>query len=462
MTTVLFAERALLAGGWARNVRLQIDTAGRIERIESDAGSAGAERLHGPLLPGMPNLHSHAFQRAMAGLAEVAGDSADSFWSWREQMYRLVARLLPEQLETIARQLYIELLKAGYSSVAEFHYLHHDLHGHPYAERAELSLRLARAAGEAGIGLTLVPVLYSHANFGGQPPGAAQRRFVLDVDGYLGLLARLRPVLRRNGQHLAQGFHSLRAVTPEQIAQVLEDSPIDGPIHLHIAEQQKEVDDCLTWSGRRPLQWLFEYCPVDRRWCLVHATQAQPEELARLAASGAVAGLCPTTEANLGDGLFPAADYLAHGGRFGIGSDSQVSVNPLEELRWLEYGQRLRDRRRNRLARLERPAVGAVLYQAALSGGAQALGQPIGALEVGRRADLLVLDGDDPYLANSEGDQLLNRWLFAGSDRQVRDLMVAGRWVVREGRHADEERSARAFAKVLATLSATHFASAAR
>ncbi|WP_349570449.1 formimidoylglutamate deiminase [Azotobacter salinestris] len=455
MATVLFAERALLAGGWARNVRLQIDGAGRIERIEADAGAAGAERLHGPVLPGMPNLHSHAFQRAMAGLAEVAGGFEDSFWSWREQMYRLVARLVPEQLETIARQLYIELLKAGYSSVAEFHYLHHDLQGRPYTDRTELSLRIARAAREAGIGLTLVPVLYSHSGFGGQPPGAAQRRFILDADGYLDLLERLRPALRRSGQHLALGFHSLRAVTPEQIARVLKDSPIDGPIHLHVAEQQKEVDDCLTWSGRRPLQWLFEHCPVDQRWCLVHATQAQPGELAHLAASGAVAGLCPTTEANLGDGLFPAGDYLAHGGRFGIGSDSQVSVSVVEELRWLEYGQRLRDRRRNRLARPGQPAVGAVLYQAALGGGAQALGQPVGALEAGRRADLLVLDGDDPYLASAEGDLLLNRWLFAGSDRQVRDLMVAGRWVVREGHHADEERTARAFARVLASFSVT-------
>ncbi|GAB3372582.1 formimidoylglutamate deiminase [Azotobacter armeniacus] len=450
--TILFAERALLPGGWARDVRLGISEAGLLERIEPGARAEGAERLGGPLLPGMPNLHSHAFQRTMAGLAEVAGSAEDSFWSWRELMYRLVARLDPEQLETIARQLYIELLKAGYSSVAEFHYLHHDRDGRPYADPAELSLRLARAAREAGIGLTLVPVLYSHAGFGGQPPGAGQQRFLLSEDGYLDLLARLRPALEQAGQRLGLGFHSLRAVRPGQIAQVLTASPVDAPIHLHIAEQQKEVDDCLAWSGRRPLQWLFEHCPVDTRWCLVHATQAQPDELARLAASGAVAGLCPTTEANLGDGLFPASDYLALGGRFGIGSDSQVSVSPVEELRWLEYGQRLRDHRRNRLACAERPAVGAALYQAALTGGAQALGQPVGALKVGRRADLLVLDGADPYLASSEGDQLLNRWLFAGGDRQVRDLMVAGRWVVREGRHADEERTARAFAGVLAML----------
>ncbi|SEJ01024.1 formimidoylglutamate deiminase [Azotobacter beijerinckii] len=452
MTITLFAERALLPGGWARDVRLEIDAAGLLGRIEPDARAEDAERLRGPLLPGLPNLHSHAFQRAMAGLTEVAFSAEDSFWNWRERMYRLVARLDPEQFEAIARQLYIELLKAGYSSVAEFHYLHHDRDGRPYADPIELSLRLARAARESGIGLTLVPVLYSHSGFGGLPPGTEQRRFILDTDGYLDLLARLRPALEPAGQHLGRGFHSLRAVTPGQIARVLAASPIDGPIHLHIAEQQKEVDDCLAWSGRRPLQWLFEHCPVDQRWCLVHATQVQPDELARLAESGAVAGLCPTTEANLGDGLFPATDYLALGGHLGIGSDSQVSVSVVEELRWLEYGQRLRDRRRNRLVQAGRPAVGAALYQAALSGGAQALGQPVGALEVGRRADLLVLDGADPYLANAEGDQILNRWLFAGGDRQVRDVMVAGRWVVREGHHADEERTARAFAGVLATL----------
>lgn len=450
--TTLFAECALLPSGWAQDVRLEISAAGRLKRIEPGARAEGAEHLGGPLLPGMPNLHSHAFQRAMAGLAETAGSGEDNFWSWREQMYRLVARLDPEQFETIARQLYIELLKAGYSSVAEFHYLHHDRDGRPYADPAELSLRLARAAREAGIGLTLVPVLYSHGGFGGQPSGAGQRRFLLGEDGYLDLLMRLRPVLEQAGQRLGLGFHSLRAVRPGQIARVLAAGPIDAPIHLHIAEQQKEVDDCLAWSGRRPLQWLFEHCPVDRRWCLVHATQAQPDELALLAGSGAVTGLCPSTEANLGDGLFPATDYLALGGRFGIGSDCQVTVSLVEELRWLEYGQRLRERRRNRLGRAARPAVGAALYQAALSGGAQALGQPVGALEVGKRADLLVLDGADPYLASVEGDQLLNRWLFAGSDRQVRDLMVAGRWVVREGRHTDEEHTARAFAGVLTEL----------
>jgi len=447
-----FAERALLPQGWCRDVRLEVSASGLLESIEVGACATAAERLHGPVLPGMPNLHSHAFQRAMAGLAEVAGDPNDSFWTWRDLMYRLVGRLSPEQVEIIARQLYIEMLKAGYTSVAEFHYVHHDLDGRPYADAAELALRISQAATDSGIGLTLLPVLYSHSGFGGQPPSEGQRRFIHDNDSYLALHQRLRPLLTQRDQHLGLCFHSLRAVTPEQIATVLAAADSACPIHIHIAEQRKEVTDCLAWSGRRPLQWLYENVAVDARWCLVHATHAEPDEVANIARSGAVAGLCLTTEANLGDGIFPAVDFLAQGGRLGIGSDSHVSVSVAEELRWLEYGQRLRDQKRNRLCRADQPMIGRTLYDAALAGGAQALGQPIGALEVGKRADWLVLDGNDPYLASSEGDAILNRWLFAGGDRQIRDVMVAGRWLVREGRHAAEEQTARAFAEVLRQL----------
>jgi len=450
--SAFFAERALLPQGWARAVRFEVSSAGYLTEVRSDADAEGAERLAGPVLPGMPNLHSHAFQRAMAGLAEVAGDPNDSFWTWRELMYRLVGRLDPEQIEIIARQLYIEMLKVGYTSVAEFHYVHHDLDGRPYADPAELALRISQAAQDAGIGLCLLPVLYAHSGFGGQPPSEGQRRFIHSTDSYLALQQRLRPALAQASQQLGLCFHSLRAVTPEQIAAVLAADAGDCPIHIHIAEQQKEVQDCLAWSGRRPLQWLYEQAPVDARWCLVHATHAEPGEVASMAQSGAVAGLCLTTEANLGDGIFPAVDFLAQGGRLGIGSDSHVSVSVAEELRWLEYGQRLRDQKRNRLSRVDQPMIGRSLYDAALAGGAQALGQPIGALAVGKRADWLVLDGADPYLATSEGDAILNRWLFAGGDRQVRDVLVAGRWVVREGHHPAEEQTGQAFAQVLRQL----------
>ncbi|MGE7992310.1 formimidoylglutamate deiminase [Pseudomonas sp. NPDC089554] len=448
-----FAERALLPCGWANNVRLEVAADGTLAKVDANASADGAERLAGPLLPGMPNLHSHAFQRAMAGLAEVAGNPNDSFWTWRDLMYRLVGRITPEQLQVIARQLYIEMLKAGYTSVAEFHYVHHDRDGQAYADPTELSRRISAAASASGIGLTLLPVLYSHSGFGGQAPNDGQRRFINSTEHYLHLQQQLAPVLAAQpAQRLGLCFHSLRAVTPTQIDEVLKAGDAQCPVHIHIAEQQKEVDDCLAWSGRRPLQWLYDNVAVDERWCLVHATHAEADEVRAMARSGAVAGLCLTTEANLGDGIFPAVDFLAQGGRMGIGSDSHVSLSVVEELRWLEYGQRLRDQRRNRLYGSDQPMVGRTLYDAALAGGAQALGQPIGELAVGKRADWLVLDGQDPYLAVASGDAILNRWLFAGGDRQVRDVMVNGQWAVRQGRHGQEEDIARAFVEVLRTL----------
>ena len=451
--SVFFAERALLSTGWATNVRIEIGEDGRLATIQPDAHAQGAERLNGPLLPGMPNLHSHAFQRAMAGLAEVAGNPNDSFWTWRDLMYRLVGEISPEQLGIIARQLYIEMLKAGYTSVAEFHYVHHDLSGKPYTNPAELALRISEAARSTGIGLTLLPVLYTHAGFGGQAPNDGQRRFINSTEHYLKMQQQLAPLLAgQPAQALGVCFHSLRAVTPEQIHEVMSASNSTCPVHIHIAEQQKEVDDCLSWSGKRPIEWLYDNVEVDARWCLVHATHANADEVTRMARSQAVAGLCLTTEANLGDGIFPAVNYLAQGGRLGIGSDSHVSLSVVEELRWLEYGQRLRDQRRNRLHRAGQPMVGRTLFDAALAGGAQAMGQPVAGLAVGQRADWLVLDGNDPYLATAHEDAILNRWLFAGGDRQVRDVLVNGKWVVREGHHADEIESSRDFTRVLKAL----------
>ncbi|AUG05381.1 formimidoylglutamate deiminase [Pseudomonas sp. S09G 359] len=451
--SAFFAERALLPNGWANDVRFEVSADGLLTHVEANASADAAERLRGPVLAGMPNLHSHAFQRAMAGLAEVAGNPNDSFWTWRELMYRMVGKISPDQLQVIARQLYIEMLKAGYTSVAEFHYVHHDVNGQAYADRTELSRQISQAAASSGIGLTLVPVLYTHSGFGGQAPNAGQRRFINSTENYLDLQARLKPILAAQpAQQLGLCFHSLRAVTPEQISAVLAASDKACPVHIHIAEQQKEVDDCLAWSGKRPLQWLYDNVDVDERWCLVHATHADADEVARMAKSRAIAGLCLTTEANLGDGIFPAVDFLAQGGRMGIGSDSHVSLSVVEELRWLEYGQRLRDQRRNRLYRSDQPMVGRTLFDAALDGGAQALGQPIGRLEVGKRADWIVLDGNDPYLATATEDGILNRWLFAGGDRQVRDVLVNGKWVVRDGHHAGEEDSSRAFTQVLRDL----------
>lgn len=448
-----FASRALLPTGWAHNVRLEVDAHGQLAQVTPNADSDGCLRLHGDVVPGMPNLHSHAFQRAMAGLAEVAGNPQDSFWTWRDLMYRLVQRLTPEQVGVIARQLYIEMLKGGYTQVAEFHYLHHTPEGKAYADRGEMTGRLSEAALQAGIGMTLLPVLYSYAGFGAQPAQAGQRRFIQSAENYL----EQQQVIARQlaGQPLQnQGlcFHSLRAVELGQMQQILAASDQTLPVHIHIAEQQKEVNDCLAWSGQRPVAWLYEHLPVDSRWCLVHATHLDREELEQLARSKAVAGLCPTTEANLGDGIFPGDSYLHHQGRWGIGSDSHVSLNVVEELRWFEYGQRLRDQRRNRLTTPEQPAVADVLYQQALRGGAQACGTAIGKLVVGYRADWLVLDGDDPYLASAPDASILNRWLFAGGKEQIRDVFVAGRQVIEQGSHALQQQSSAEFLQVLKTF----------
>ncbi|WP_374383940.1 formimidoylglutamate deiminase [Dongia sp.] len=446
MPKSLFAPTALLPEGWAQNVLVEFDRSGIITKVHVGASAPqDAVQCQGPVIPGMPNLHSHAFQRAMAGLAEVALNPEDSFWTWRDVMYRLVGRLTPDQVEDIARYLYIDMLKAGYTAVAEFHYLHHDSDGRPYADPAEMSRRVLRAAERAGIGMTLLPVLYAHGGFGGRPPSDGQKRFIHSTDGYLKLQETLAKDCQGPGRRLGFCFHSLRAVTLEQIKEVLGSSADDRPVHVHIAEQQKEVDDCLAWSALRPIEWLYDNVAVDGRWCLIHATHAEANEVTAMVTSGAVAGLCPTTEANLGDGLFPAVDFAAAGGRFGIGSDSHVSLSVVEELRWLEYGQRLKHERRNRLHDANKHVAG-YLYRSALAGGAQALGQNMGRISVGSRADLVVLDGQHPLLAHVEKDDILGRWLFAGLNRMVKDVMVGGDWVVQDGRHADEIEAGRAFA----------------
>jgi formimidoylglutamate deiminase len=400
----------------------------------------------------MPNLHSHAFQRAMAGLAEVAGTGDDSFWTWREQMYRMVERLSPEDIEAITAATYMDMLKSGYGSVAEFHYLHHAPDGARYHDRAELSKRILAAANTAGIGLTMLPVFYAHGNFGGEEPAPNQRRFIHDVDGFKQLMELLAPECAAAGATLGYAFHSLRAVTHAEMNILLTELIKDGPIHIHVAEQRKEVDDCLAWSGQRPVDWLLDRVFVPDQLCVIHATHVDAGEVQKLTASGCIVGLCPTTEANLGDGIFPGTAFRAAGGRFGIGSDSQVSLSVAEELRLLEYTQRLRDQRRVRLADSRNPSTGRALYEAALAGGAQALWQPIGQIAVGQIASLVVLDGDHPMLADAEGDAILDRWIFALGDRAVRDVMVAGTWRVREQRHPDEEAISRRFREALHRL----------
>jgi formimidoylglutamate deiminase len=450
-----FAGSALLPEGFARDVVIEVDGDGYLAAVGAGAPE-GAVALSGVAVPGLPNLHSHAFQRAMAGLAERAGPEGDDFWSWRETMYRFLATLGPDDVESIAAQLYVELLKHGYTAVAEFHYLHNDPSGAPYADRAELAHRIVAAAAASGIGLTLLPVLYQASHFGGAPPTKGQRRFVLATDAFhdmvTGLMARHRgdPQLR-----IGIAPHSLRAVAPDPLREVVAAigaRDATAPIHIHVAEQAKELEDCLAWSGRRPLEWLLGAVPIDRRWCLVHCTQTTAAELRALARSDAVVGLCPATEANLGDGIFPLPAWLEAGGSFGIGSDANVAVSPVEELRWLEYGQRLVSHRRNIGERRPGASTGAGLYRRALAGGAQASGRDIGALAAGRRADLVVLDPDHPALVGRNGDALLDAWIFNGSGNPVRDVMVGGRWVVRDRVHCRAPAIAAAYRATVTRL----------
>ena len=435
-------------GGWQPNASIAVGTDGLLASANEEA----AKPLGEWVLPGMPNLHSHAFQRAMAGLAERRGRADDSFWSWRETMYGFAAAISPESLQAIAAQLYVEMLKAGYTQVCEFHYLHHQPDGSSYAQPEAMSLALIEAAREAGIALTLLPVLYVSGGFDGRALAPRQRRFGHTVDGYLRLLESLR-AYENDDLRVGMALHSLRAVPADAVTHVLASKVAqNGPVHIHIAEQIGEVQDCLALRGARPVEWLLDNIGVDERWCLVHATHLTADETRGIAASGAVAGLCPTTEANLGDGLFPLAEYLDAGGRLGIGSDSHISISPVEELRWLEYGQRLDSHHRNVSARAPGASVGETLWRAALRGGAQASGLPTGALKTGSRADLLVLDEHSPLLAARDTSSVIDSFLFAGNTPLVRDVMCGGEWVVRDFHHRDEERIAARYRQAVKAL----------
>ncbi|MBP6117872.1 MAG: formimidoylglutamate deiminase [Giesbergeria sp.] len=456
----LFAEHALLPSGWARDVLLQWDASGQLLTVASGSTQGGAPRAPGPLLPGMPNLHSHAFQRAFAGLAEYRAESQDSFWSWRDLMYRFAAHITPESLETIATWLYVEMLEAGYSSVCEFHYLHHDQSGQPYADDAELAHALLRAAQTAGIGLTLLPVLYQTSGFGGQAPRSAQARFIRSTDNMLSLLQRLTPAVQAQGAVLGLAPHSLRAVPPDSLREAVAGITAlnaQAPIHIHIAEQTQEVQDCIAWSGQRPVQWLLDHVPVDARWCLVHATHMKPFEYAAAARTGAVAGLCPSTEANLGDGLFDTQQWLAHRGAWGVGSDSHACVNAAEELMLLEYGQRLALRQRNVLACSAHAQVATAMTLQAVAGGAQAAGRAVAGLAVGQQADMLALDAQHVALAGLDVENMLAAHVFASQrSSALHSLWVAGVPRVVAGRHALHDQAARRFVAARKAAIAAH------
>jgi len=427
-------------------------TDGTITAVTAGATPPNGDERHRLAIPGLASLHSHAFQRGMAGLAEMRGDTADTFWTWRETMYRFALRMTPDDLESVATLLYAEMLERGFTRVGEFHYLHHDPDGAPYSNPAEMAAHIAQAAETTGIGLTLLPSFYAHGSFGGAAPHAGQRRFVSSIDQFAELMAASRKTLSPlRGANVGIAPHSLRAVTPDELRAIV---PLaeGGPVHIHAAEQIREVEDCVAWSGRRPVAWLLDHAPVDRRWCLIHATHMTATETTALAASGAVAGLCPLTEASLGDGIFSAREYCEAGGRFGVGTDSNILVGVADELRQLEYGQRLKHRERNVLSRGPGVSTGRALFDAALAGGTQALAQACGGIEQGARADIVSLDTTHPSLAGRRGDAILDGFIFAAGADAIDCVWAGGNKVVEGGRHRLREKARDRFNATIRSL----------
>jgi formiminoglutamate deiminase len=428
-------QRALVGEDWRERVLVAVDD-GVIRLVQCDAGAdaaMGATVCNGLAVPGLGNVHSHGFQRGMAGLAERGGPAHDHFWSWREVMYRFLERLTPEDVRAITALAYMEMLESGFTRVGEFHYLHHDPHGNAYDDPATMVHAVIGAVQDSGIGLTLLPVLYRHGGFH-QPPGAGQRRFLLTLDDYAELLDTSAAALTSlPGAELGVAPHSLRAVAAHELHAVTKLRPL-APVHIHAAEQRGEVDECIAATGQRPVEWLLEHASVDRRWCLIHATHLTSRETDALAVSGAVAGLCPVTEANLGDGIFPGVDFLAAHGTYAVGTDSNIRISAAEELRALEYSQRLRDGSRNRLTQPEQ-STGRQLFATAARGSAQALGAATGSIAPGCRADFVILDDGHEAMIGRDGDTALDCWIFVAGDEAVREVYVGGVRVVADGRH---------------------------
>ncbi len=437
-------KKILLNDGWAENVTVEVGEGGMISGIHKNS-EGGAEAVSGIAIPAMLNAHSHAFQRAFVGLTEKRGEKGDDFWAWRQVMYEALKAIGPEELKAIAAQAYVEMLKSGYAGVAEFHYLHHQADGTPYANKAEMSEAIMRAAETSGIDLTLLPVLYMRNDFGEETIGPGQAPFGNGPEDFQALVTAISKKMKTG--RLGVAIHSLRTVHEDlvkEIAGVFK----DGPIHIHISEQTKEVDKCLEVHGKRPVEWLLENAEVNERWNLVHATHVTKEELAGIVKSGANVVLCPTTEANLGDGIFPFEDYTGAGGRFAIGSDSHVSIDPREELRLLEYGQRL-IRHKRAIAGVH---PGAALWGGAAAGGAAAMGYENGGLEAGAPAHIAVLDEEAPALIGKNGNDILDSLVFAGQPTPVKDVMVSGRWQVRDFHHPEEASIRDKYKSVLSAL----------
>lgn len=456
MTQTIWAASALLTSGWAQNVEVNIDDSGNIGAISPNTAYKAGEK-HAVLIPGIANVHSHAHQRAMAGLGERAGKGSDglndSFWTWRKVMYHYLERIQPDHLFHIASQLYLEMLKHGYTCVGEFQYLHHDIEGNAYQNPAEMSLQCLQAANQVGLGFTALPVLYRFGGFGSVDPLDGQKRFINEADAFIDIVQILQAA-SEDDNNVSVGIapHSLRAIDQKLLGSVTAQLEQLAAIHIHIAEQLKEVDDCVNWSGRRPVEWLFDHFDVDAHWCLIHATHMNSEETRKMANSGCVAGLCPSTEANLGDGFFNAVDYLGQGGRWAIGSDSHISIDPVEEFRWFEYGVRLQTNSRNVLVSERVGNTGRNLLDGAWQGSELACGRKIGKLEINYRADFVILDENHPRLYGRRDDDLLDSWIFSGNQNLVKDVYVGGKKVIENGRHANEESIAHHYRQTLDAL----------
>ena len=445
---ILHAQSALLPEGWASDVRIEVE-GGRIVSVTS--GSPMAGRAHGCLLPAPVNLHSHTFQRAMAGMTEGRTAGQDSFWTWRTLMYRFLEHLSPQDVQAIAAQAMIEMAESGFAAVCEFHYLHHPAGGGTHADPAEMSARIVAAALDTGLGLTHLPVIYEQGGVDGRALAGGQLRFGSTPEVFAAVLEGARTALMALPDAvLGVAPHSLRAVSRASLARVAALVP-EGPVHLHIAEQVAEVAEVQAAWGARPVDWACANLPLDHRWCMIHATQMTPSETGALARTGAVAGLCPITEANLGDGIFDASGWLGAGGAFGVGTDSNIRISLTEELRLLEYSQRLSRKARAVMAG-DGQSTGRLLWERAAKGGAQAAGRPSGAIAVGMWADLLALDTGDLRLEGFQGDQLLDAVVFAGRDGLVTDLWSAGRHIVQDGRHIARDRAATAFRATMRRL----------
>lgn len=447
----IFANRAHLSTGWASDVALTLAN-DEIATIEPGSQRRAGDVSVDILLPALSNLHSHSFQRAMAGMTEYRAQGRESFWTWRELMYRYLDRLTPDHIGAIAELAFMEMLEAGYASVGEFHYIHHGPGGDVYDDLGELSGRIMGAASETGIGLTHLPVLYTYGGVDGRPLEGGQLRFANSVDRFFQLVERCQAIAGHMASDTRIGVapHSLRATSAADLAAVLRQFP-EGPVHIHIAEQTREVEEVQAGLGARPVEWLLANAEVSTRWCLIHATHMNRTETLGLATTGAIAGLCPVTEANLGDGIFNGAEFISAGGRYGVGTDSNVNISMSQELRTLEYSQRLKHQERNVMVS-DAGSTGAALYEGAALGGAQALNRNSGAIAIGMLADLVAIDGTDPALCMLEDGQLLDGWIFASGDKVVTDVWAAGRHVVREGRHIGRDQITARFRNALHKL----------